>query len=211
MPYRLADHQRRGHGSGLFTEEQERLCIEWHAHFRTAKQIHEGIQQLTGTKCHIATVYSILKRKKWQPVIQRMRQEWAMGTSENPLAHKRYRLDRYARLLDALDTNPKVPPKERESRELKLLEQARLEMEAGKVSFTENYVMQINNYSDQELLQRRSELLKRIQTFRLPVRSLPNGGVEHRGESVEASGSVDPGDSGGIVHEPGPPGDVAVG
>lgn len=168
----------RGHVShpeavseALLTEEEQHQVARWLGEFIPPHRIPALVQARYDKRLSPGYAYPFQQRRKWRGVIDRYRQEWLIKLGEVPLAHKRYRLERLMRLVDAVDRQQEqggVAGVRVEQRLLKILDRARLEMEEKPDTSTTYFFTSINQASDEELLQRRTELLKRIQDFRWP-------------------------------------------
>lgn len=183
-------------------DAEYRQVARWMGEFVPPREIPTRIQETFGKRVNPGFGWGFARRLKWAALIDRYRQEWLVKIAEVPLFHQKYRLERLQRLLDALDGQQEkrlLSAERYERRLLKLLDRARLEVEEKSVEQHTWYFtnLQLNQCTDEELMQRRAELLKRIQQFRLPIRKVTNG-VGHGIQVVETSGSDGEADRGGI-------------
>ena len=161
--------------SPILTEAEQFQVMVWLAEFHHPASIPNLIFTTFGKTVERTYAYRLRKTHKWSAMIDRKRQQWALEVGEEALAHKRFRLQKLQEQLDSTEKNPKLSDSTRGWRILQILNQARLEMEESKTAFTFNYFNALNTLDDQELLVRRDALLKRIQTYRLPIRRRLNG------------------------------------
>lgn len=196
------------------TPEELQQIAHWLGEFIHPGQIPKLVRQQFGKRIAASYAYDFQKRRKWAVLIDRFRQEWMLGTLKVPLAIKRYRLERLFQQVERLDVQweRKTISSERYERRLRgLLADARLEMEEHKEEhtwfFTNIYPPSV---TDEELLQRRAELLKRIQQFRLPIRresdairdgcqiveATTGDGETSQGEGSEVRSETEPGRGG---------------
>ena len=150
----------------LTDEEQYQVC-QWYAEFKTPTQIKKLIHDTWGKDLTIKNVWAYANQsKKWKPMIERLRQEWALGVMDIPLAHKRGRLEELVRLYTRAERNPVVDDYAKVKQCYELLREMRNEMEAGKAEFTNVYLTTIHNYSDEEIVKQRDVVLDRLDKLR---------------------------------------------
>ena len=154
------------------TDQRRYEVVRKLAWFETVPTVQQFVREEWGIDLTAQTIHGYLREKKWRPLFDRCRQEWAAGVAEVPIAHKRYRLEKLMELLDEAESNPNLPPEKRVWQILKILDMARLEMEEEKTQFTNVFMTQINEMSDEDLMKRRDELLRRVKQYKLPVRKL---------------------------------------
>src|SRR3990167_1798415 len=132
----------------LTDEEQYQVC-QWYAEFRTPTQIRKLILERYGKTLSVKNVWAYAHQiKKWKPMIERLRQEWALGVMDIPLAHKRARLEKLVTLLTRAERNPTVTEFTKIEQCYRIIREMREEMEAGKAEFTNVYLTTIHNYSE---------------------------------------------------------------
>ena len=149
-------------GHKLTDEEQHQVCV-WYAQFYTPTEITRLIKEKFGKTIAINNIWQYARTNKWRPLIERLRQEWALGVMDLPLAHKRGRLEKLVTLLERSERNQAIDEYRRIEQCVEILHEIRAEMEAGKTQFTNVYLTTIHNYTDEELLRRRDEVLERIK------------------------------------------------
>ena len=181
------------------TEDERHILIKELAQFLPPAKAPEWIQKNFNKKVSIGYAYQLINGPKWRPLLDRYRQEWALGIVEVPIASKRYRMQKLQSLLDSLENDVHLRQSVKEQRMLWVLDRARFEMESAKVSETHNvFLTQINNYTEEELLKRRDELLRRIQSYPFKTRRrIANGLGNGCEESKETEGVIDSQGNGG--------------
>ena len=171
--YFYGKHQIGSHRTAIspvLTEDEQFQVMAWLAEFHHPAAIPNLIFTTFGKTVERTYAYHLRKSAKWSAMIDRKRQQWALEVGEEALAHKRFRLAKLQEQLESTEKNPKLSDSARGWRILQILNQARLEMEESTTAFTFNYFNALNTLDDQELLSRRDALLKRIQSYRLPIR-----------------------------------------
>ena len=158
----MADGVLNTCGHKLTDEEQHQVCV-WYAQFYTPTEITRLIKEKFGKTIAINNIWQYARTNKWRPLIERLRQEWALGVMDLPLAHKRGRLEKLVTLLERSERNQVIDEYRRIEQCVEILHEIRAEMEAGKTQFTNVYLTTIHNYTDEELLRRRDEVLERIK------------------------------------------------
>ena len=189
--------------SKLSDEQQYQVC-KWYAEFKTPTQIQRLVKGEFGHELTIKNIWQYGRgptMKKWKPMIERLRQEWALGVMDIPLAHKRARLEKLVLLLGRAERLNLESPSGKDMKVLRLnpgtlterdkirlqveiLRELREEMEAGKAEFTNVYLTTIHNYSDTEILKQRDAVLARLK-------QLKGGGHGTRNGSEESAGAVE--------------------
>lgn len=166
------------------TEEQQYQVCQWYAEFKTPRQIKNLVKERFGIELTDKTVWQYSRgnqMKKWKPMIERLRQEWALGVMDIPLAHKRGRMEELTKLYEQAIRNKDVTEYTRVNQCLAVLREMRDEMEAGKSEFTNVYLTTIHQYPDEEVLKLREAVLARIKAL-----GGKNGIRRHGEEAVEA-------------------------
>ena len=182
------------------TVEEQHQVARWLGEFYAPMRIPDLVKERYGKVVSAEYAYSFQKRQKWQGLIDRYRQEWLIRLGDVPAANQKYRLEKIQDLIRRLDLaheGQSVAAGRYETRMLRLLNQARLEMEESTVNQTFYFTNINNSLSDEELLKRRTELLKRIQDFKLPARRTRDG-LGYRREVIEATTGDSEEDGGGI-------------
>ena len=149
------------------TEQEKVRVSEWFAEFKTPTQIRQLIKEQFGKDLTVQSIRGYVLSEKWQPRIQRLRQEYAAGVMEVPIAHKRRRLEMLLELFEETRSSPRLSPQQRIVECRHILSQAWREMEEGKgFQITNVYATQINEMSEKELLRRRDELIAKVTQWR---------------------------------------------
>lgn len=187
----------------LTDNEQYQIC-QWFAEFKTSSQIRSLARSQFDKDISLKSIWQYAHgntMKRWKPMIERLRQEWALGVMDIPLAHKRARLEKLVLLLNRAERlnvdaptgreverlGAKLPLNERDKIRLQveILREMREEMEAGKAQFTNVYMTTINHLSDEEVLKQRDIVLSRLKQL-----GGSNGARYGREVEAEASGGT---------------------
>ena len=186
----------------LTDDEQYQVC-RWYGEFKSPTQIKNLIKTHFSKDLSLKNVWAYANgnlMKKWKPLIERLRQEWALGVMDIPLAHKRARLEKLVILLNRAEANPQVTDFQKVKQCVEVLREMREEMEAGKAEFTNVYMTTIHNYSDAEIIQQRDAVLARLKHL-----GGTNGARYDRKTPIEAiTGPPQDGQSGGSGSGGGP-------
>ena len=153
-------------GAKLNPEQQHQVC-EWFAQFYNATQIQRMVQDKFNKTVAHCNIWNYSQSPKWRPLIERLRQQWALSIMDVPLAHKRSRLEKLVLLLERAERNADVSEYRKVAQCMDLLHEMRDEMEAGKTQFTNVYMTTIHNYSDEEIVKRREEVLERLKKLKV--------------------------------------------
>ena len=161
------------------TEQQRYELIRQLAEFKSVPEVQQFAKAEWGIEITAQTIRGYLHEKKWRPLLDRCRQEWAAGIVEIPLAHKRVRLEKLQKLFDDAEEDYAEAKNEQTflrliDLQLKILDQARREMEETKTNFTNIVMTQYEQYTDEELIRRMDELLAKIKQWKLPNKTIDN-------------------------------------
>ena len=149
----------------LTDDEQYQVC-RWYGEFKSPTQIKGLLKTHFGKDLTLKNVWAYANgnlMKKWKPLIESLRQEWALGVMDIPLAHKRARLEKLVILLTRAERNTDVTEFQKIKQCLEVLHEMREEMEAGKAEFTNVYMTTIHQYSDAEIIRQRDAVLTRLK------------------------------------------------
>ena len=192
-------------GYKLTPEEQHQVC-QWFAQFYKTNDIVRFCQEQFGKTIARNNIWDYAQSARWKPLIERLRQQWALSIMDVPMAHKRTRLGELVKLLERAEKNGQVSEYARIKQCMDLLTQMREEMEAGKTQFTNVYMTTIHNYSDEEIVRRRDEVLEKLGKLKglgHGTRHVREAEVTSTGQQEEVSqaalpapGSVDQGREG---------------
>lgn len=187
---------------GAPIEEVEHHQIAcWLGEFIPPREIPRLMLETFGKTIDPSYAWQFQKTRKWMRLIDRYRQEWIVKLDEVPLYHQKYRLQRLQELLNSLDAyreRDHISAQVYEHRLLNILSRARKEVEEQPADQHSWYFtnVNLNHCTDAELIQRREELLKRIQQFRLPIRRTLNAVGDGR-KIIEATGGDEEAGRGG--------------
>lgn len=171
-------------GLPQLTEAEQYQVCQWYGAFKTPTQIRRLIKEQFGKELHPKSVWEYLHtRNRWKPLIERLRQEWALGVMDIPLAHKRARLEKLVSLLKKAEGNDEVPEYRRIYQAVNILREIREEMGVGKGEFTNVFMTTINNYSDEEIYQQREAVLTRLRQLGR------TDGTRHGGQAAAPAGA----------------------
>ena len=148
------------------TEEAKHRVCELYAQFSTPTQVQKILKEEYQVDVSTASLCIYPRQKKWKPLIDRLRQEWAAGLMDLPLAHKRGRMEELIALFKRVQRAETLSEFSKITQSLAILRDMRAEMDEAKSHFTTIFATQIHNYSDEELITRRRELLSRLDELR---------------------------------------------
>lgn len=184
----------------LTDEEQHYIC-QLYATFYTPMQILRAVKTKFGKDVKLPNIMLYAQRAKWKPLIERLRQEWALGVMEIPVAHKRGRLEQLVKLLERAEKNDKVTEFRKIRQCVEILREIREEMDSGKAQFTNVYLTTIHQYSDEELLRRRAEVVERLKALGGATHVLRRSGQETNGDGQGEAVTLDAELGGGGLHQ----------
>jgi len=153
----------------LNREQQLSICkklAEWHTPLSIQKDL-----EAQGIKFAVTTIYHYQRNPKWVPVIDRFRTQYVAGVMQVPIANKRIRLEKLEKLMGELDES-KLNIVEKIKKTVLLLSEARQEMDQAKTHIQNLFVTQVNQMGDQELLEKRDQLIQKAMTLKIT----PEGG-----------------------------------
>ena len=180
----------------LTDDEQYQVC-RWYGEFKSPTQIKGLLKTHFDKDLTLKNVWAYANgnlMKKWKPLIERLRQEWALGVMDIPLAHKRARLEKLVILLTRAERNTDVTEFQKIKQCLEVLHEMREEMEAGKAEFTNVYMTTIHQYSDDEIIRQRDAVLTRLKL--LGGRNGLRHGAETGTRAITLEAETDAGGSG---------------
>ena len=165
----------------VLTDEERLKVCEWIARFHTIHSIQQRILSEFGKSITYHAIEKYRYSPKWYPMIARLREQWSVNVMEVPIAHKRQRAERLEQLWQQVEQLKGVNEKERILLHVSVLREAREEMQATKQTNVNVMMTSITQYTDQDLLKRRDELIAQI------------GGPHalRRSQTIEASPSAD--------------------
>ena len=175
-------------GSKLTTKMKLEL-MEFVARWSTLDEINQFFVPTYGITIGWYLIYYYKRSKTWKPVIAKLREKYLQGADEVAIAHKRVRLERREKIYQRAE---KVGDGQLALSAIRDTEEAMGGMgKRGGVSLTFN---QFNSLSDDEIEQRRLEVLNRIRNMdaieikevRSEITESGQPGVDSNGSSPEA-------------------------
>ena len=133
---------------------------------------------------NMQVIKSLRDTRKWQPIIARFRKDWLQEVNNVPLANRRVRLEYYQEIFT------KCMEKNKFANAMSALNSAREEMDERKLGSTQYTLNYISQMSDEELLKKKDEIIKRIK-------KMPRFGITGRESSdkpiidIDADENVD--------------------
>ena len=147
-------------------DEEKREVVKLLAEFHDIPEVQKHIKKNFNKSLAYNSVKFYLHSKKWAPMLERLRAEFVQPIMSVAVSHKFVRLTRLEDLYTKTMTNKNLKEIEklREAREI--LSEARAEIEGSKSNPTGDlYITQINKFSDEDLLKRKTEVLNRIRSI----------------------------------------------
>ena len=141
------------------TQEEETKICDLFGHFKTASQIQRILKEENGITISKNSLYYISNRPKNKQVIAKCRDVYQIAPIEVPLATKRGRMERIQE-LDELTEG--LPSKDKIQYGLRCVKESRDEMEGSPVSLHLAQYNQYNLLSNDELIDKKEELKKKI-------------------------------------------------
>ena len=147
-------------------DEEKREVVKLLAEFHDIPEVQKHIKKNFNKSLAYNSVKFYLHSKKWKPMLERLRAEFVEPIMSIAVSHKFVRLNRledlYHKTMD--NKNLKEVEKIREAREI--LSEARAEIEGSKSNPSSDiFITQINKFSDEDLLKRKTEVLNRIKAI----------------------------------------------
>lgn len=149
-------------------DAQAHEVCTWIAQFESIPSILKKIESEFGITVNRGTVHYYKKAKRWAPLIERARQEWAASIMDVPIAHKKKRMESLHEqfeevIQEAADPKFNRSPIAKRAELRQILKQAQEEMDEKTTNFTTIYATQIQNYSDDELIHRQQQLIMKLK------------------------------------------------
>ena len=132
---------------------------------------------------NMQVVKSLRDTRKWQPIIARFRKDWLQEVNNVPLANRRVRLEYYQDIFE------KCMEKNKFANAMSALNSAREEMDERKLGSTQYTLNYISQMSDEELLKKKDEIIKRIK--RMPRFGITGKESSQKPIDVDADEIVD--------------------
>jgi hypothetical protein len=154
---------------GKLSEDHKREVCDLLAQFKEPTEIAKILKDLYGVEVSPKAIYYYKSDLKWQPLIQKYREQYSLELNKVPLYHKRVRLEKLQDQLDEIERETATTSHQRSLRRGELrsvLKDARDEVQPmeDKRGDTNILSIQFNSMDDSELLKKREELLKVIQS-----------------------------------------------
>ncbi len=149
------------------TEEEKMQLCKLVAEFKRPFEVQKFAREAWGKNMNHQSITYYFKADRWQPIIQRFREVYLSGVMDIPIANKKVRLERLEEVYESTDNDPNIAGIDRRRQKLDVLRNAREEMdERTQVSNTFN--TQIINLSDEELHERKKQILAQIKAIPAP-------------------------------------------
>lgn len=134
--------------------------------------IKEDFEKTSGKTIAAQTIVDYSKTEKWQPIIEKLRDDYNKAMYDVPLFHKRKRLDELQKHYDRHMNSGKW--KEAQS----VLRDARDEVDQkfGDVSFHFTNVTQYNEMSDEQIAEEKGKILEQLDRAQRMKKLLENKG-----------------------------------
>ena len=137
-----------------FSEQDKQLIVSLWASGLTPSEVVEQAKTDYNMKLSISQVIKYSKSEKWQKLIKKIRQEVMSDLASVAGSHKKVRLQRHEKIYEKAYKVGDL------RNAISATEHQRVEMEGGGDSVTMN---QYNFLSDEELAEKKKEVLSRIQ------------------------------------------------
>ena len=143
--------------------------IAW---FWSPTEIQEDLQKTTGKRISIPTIMNYGKTEKWQPIIEKLRDDYNKAMYEVPLFHKRKRLDELQKHYDKHMSSNSWKEAQAVLRDVR----DEVDQKFGDVSFHFTNVTQYNEMTDEQIAQEKSKILDQLDRAQRMKRLLENKG-----------------------------------
>lgn len=154
---KIPDHSEKL--SPHLNEDQKLDLISKLAMYWKAPRIVTYFKEVYGLHITDWAITRYKQGKEWQLVMDRMRSQYIAGILEVPIANKRWRIEEYAELYDALKELGE------HSQAAKILSMVQDEMEEKKGSVQNIFMTQVN-VTDEELLEEKSKTIQQLEIVR---------------------------------------------
>ena len=203
--------------TGLSEERRLELC-NLLATFASNDYIKSYTKKHWGESVNSPMISYYRYSKRYKPLIDRARQEWAAGVMDLPIAHKRTRIEKLTNLFEQSLVDPRRTAYQRRSEAIKILEKVKNEMEEAKTHFSQVFMTYIQNYTYQELVRSRDEIVAKLKMWggfdairRSAGHETPGGLLEAPQRAGEDTVSHDPGPASPAQPQDGLAGDYGQG
>jgi len=196
-------HDCKKHSEVPTTEVSKDVLSENHkikicqllACFSPLVEIKKYMHREYAINLNMQVIKSLRDTRKWQPIVARFRKDWLQEVNNVPLANRRVRLEYYQEIFT------KCMEKNKFANAMSALNSAREEMDERKLGSTQYTLNYISQMSDEELLKKKDEIIKRIK-------KMPRFGITGKESlqkpidvDVEDIGIIEPTDCGEAIKE----------
>ena len=144
--------------------QQQQICA-WLAEFKTPKEIAALLKHDYQIEMTPQNISRYQHTDKWRPVVERLRQEWAAGVMQQPIAHVRHRLEKLQNLIERAEAQPGKDSPHKRQEVASYLRQAMAELQESKINQTNITSVIYMGLPDQDLVARGKTLMAQIQRF----------------------------------------------
>ena len=143
--------------------------IAW---FWDNKEIQEFLKEKTGKSLATPTIQQYRETAKWQPIIEKLREDYNKAMYEVPLFHKRKRLDELQKHYEYHMRANKWRQAQAVIRDIK----DEVEHKFGDVSFNFTQITQYNDMTDEQIAEEKGKILDQLDRAQKMKRLLENKG-----------------------------------
>lgn len=139
------------------SREQQLELMEFIARYASSEEINEYFMQKYKMTISQPLVYQYKRTPKWRPIIKKLREKYLLDVKEAPMAHKKVRLDRAERIYHKSMIGGQY------GTAMGAVRHSMEEVESKHQGDTSMVFNQYNIMSDQEIQEKKAELLERIK------------------------------------------------
>jgi len=152
-------------GRRFLTDEHKAKIAFLLATYASLADIKRYFDKELGVKVNAGAIASIRDSEKWGIVVKQLRKEWLSKVAEVPISNKRYRLEKYQKMLDKSLDNDDIKTA------TSILRNAKDEVENKDLKQGNNFysLTYFNDLSDNDLMKKREEILKRLKNSRIDL------------------------------------------
>lgn len=145
-------------------QDQQLELMEFIARFASTDEINAYFIDRYRLSVTSSLIHQYRRTKKWQPIINKLREKYLLSPNEVAMSHKRVRLDRREKIYQ------KALKKEDLKTALNAVQGSKEEMEEKGIPVNISF-NQYNSLSDEELEDKKRELLERVKNLgALPIK-----------------------------------------
>jgi len=166
-------HISQGRYTGTKPENGRRFLTDEHkakiafllATYASPADIKRYFDKELGVKINYGAIGSIRDSEKWGVVVKQLRKEWLSKVAEVPISNKRYRLEKYQKMLDKSLDDDDIKTA------TTILRNAKDEVENKDMRQGHNFysLTYFNELSDSDLMKKREEILKRLKNSKIDL------------------------------------------